>query len=109
MKTGVWSVKGKRCGPRPISVRGGIGIKSVCAVSVIITGNGVLGIGCIVTIIVDAGKARVAIHETNHTLGVAIKGSVLSARFALVPGERCVRGPLPDQQRPRGGGRGGRR
>src|ERR1035437_3273703 len=66
------------------------------AVLVIITGNRILGVGCIVTIVVDTGKARVAIHETNHTLGVAIKGSVLSARFALVPGERRVRGPFHD-------------
>ena len=63
-------MKGKRRGPGPISVRGWIGIKSVCAVLVIITGDGILGVGCIVTIVVDSGEAHVAVPGFASQSGV---------------------------------------
>src|ERR1019366_1644007 len=98
MKAGICGATGKLCGPGPISARGWNGIKSVCAVLVFITGNRILRVGGVVSIVIYGNEAHMAIYKSNDTFGIAIKRRILARRLGFVPRERRVRGPFHHQQ-----------
>src|SRR5437868_15259381 len=60
---------------------------SIRAVFVIITWNGIACIRRIDPIVINLYEVHVAIHEPDHVLRIVVKGLVLFAGSALMPGK----------------------
>src|SRR5690349_20569250 len=70
----------------------------VFTVLIIITIDGVLGVGGVVTVVINPGETHMTIHKAGNALGVAIERHIAPASFAFVPGQRRMGSPFHNQE-----------